>query len=156
MLSLGATTVAGLGAAVTLGACSSEEVAATASSAAGGAASAAGSVAAGAASQAASAAAGAAGGAVAKLTDVPVGGAVVKEIAGQPIVLARPEAGTVVAFSAKCPHQGCVVAPKNNKLVCPCHGSTFDLATGAVEQGPATTGLNTLTAAVSGDGITLG
>ena len=57
---------------------------------------------------------------------------------------------------ATCPHRGCVVAPAGAKLTCPCHGSTFDAATGAVEQGPATTGLKSLPATVSGDGVTLG
>lgn len=148
VLSLGAGTVAGLGAVVTLSACGSSDPAAAASSAAAGAASAA----AGGASQAASAAAGA----VVTLADIPVGGSVVKEIAGQKVVLAQPEAGRVVAFKATCPHQGCAVAPAGTKLKCPCHGSTFDGATGAVEQGPATTGLTSLPASISGDGVSLG
>ncbi|MBL8931278.1 MAG: Rieske (2Fe-2S) protein [Kineosporiaceae bacterium] len=156
VLTAGAGAVAGLGAVGALAACGSDDVAATASSAAGAAGSAAASAAAGAASGAASAAAGAAGAAVAKLTDIPVGGAVVKEIAGQKVVFVQPEAGKVVAFDARCPHQGCIVAPEGAKLKCPCHASTFDAATGAVEQGPATTGLKSLSATVSGDGITLG
>ena len=76
------------------------------------------------------------------LADVPVGGAVAaKDASGAPIVVAQPTAGRVVAFSAICTHMGCQVAPSGPRLDCPCHGSRFDAATGAVLQGPATTPL---------------
>ncbi|HEY3438744.1 MAG TPA: Rieske (2Fe-2S) protein [Actinotalea sp.] len=72
------------------------------------------------------------------VADVPVGGAVsAKDSAGQPIIVAQPTAGTVVAFSAICTHMGCVVEPKADKLVCPCHGSVFQAASGANLSGPA-------------------
>ena len=65
------------------------------------------------------------------LADVPVGGAVsAKDSDGQPIIVAQPTAGTVVAFSAVCTHLGCIVVPKADKLVCPCHGSIFQAASG--------------------------
>ncbi|MGH7486284.1 MAG: ubiquinol-cytochrome c reductase iron-sulfur subunit [bacterium] len=32
---------------------------------------------------------------------------------------------------------GCTVAPAGKEFVCPCHGSIYDAATGAVKQGPA-------------------
>ncbi len=72
------------------------------------------------------------------LADVPVGGAVAAVTAsGSKIVVSQPVAGTVVAFSAVCPHAGCTVAGDGKQLVCPCHGSLFDAATGAVLRGPA-------------------
>ncbi len=72
------------------------------------------------------------------LSDVPVGGAVPATTAsGAEIVVAQPEAGTVVAFSAVCTHAGCTVAPDGARLVCPCHQSVFSSATGAVVSGPA-------------------
>lgn len=76
------------------------------------------------------------------LSDVPVGGAAsALTAAGEKIVVAQPEAGTVVAFGAACPHAGCTVLPDGASLVCPCHGSLFDPATGAVTRGPAESGL---------------
>jgi Rieske Fe-S protein len=89
------------------------------------------------------------------LADIPVGGSVSVKVDGHPLVLAQPTAGKVVAFSAICTHQGCVVAAKGAEFDCPCHGSRFDAATGAVLSGPATTPLAPLTVTVSGDNVTI-
>ena len=78
----------------------------------------------------------AADGSLAKLADIPVGGALAATSDGDKILLVQATAGTVTAFSAICPHQGCTVGPGNGELDCPCHGSRFDL-TGAVITGPA-------------------
>ncbi|EYR63702.1 ferredoxin [Actinotalea ferrariae CF5-4] len=79
------------------------------------------------------------GGALTALADVPVGGAVlVTSASGLRVLVAQPAEGEVVAYSAVCTHQGCTVAPDGAELVCPCHGSVFDLATGDALQGPAT------------------
>lgn len=57
---------------------------------------------------------------------------------GQQSVLVRLENGELAAYSAVCTHQACVVAYKDGKLACPCHGSVFDPAKGAaVLNGPA-------------------
>ena len=78
------------------------------------------------------------GGALAKVADVPVGGAVAATGSdGKPVIVAQPTDGEVVAFSAICTHQGCTVAPADKILKCPCHGSTYDLATGTNTGGPA-------------------
>jgi Rieske Fe-S protein len=80
----------------------------------------------------------AAGPALIALADVPVGGAAAaKGPDGKPIIVAQPQAGTVVAFSAICTHQGCTVAPDGPRLKCPCHGSTFAIADGARVSGQA-------------------
>lgn len=71
------------------------------------------------------------------LDEVPVGGAVVVEDEGRPVVVAQPKAGEVVAFSAVCTHRGCTVGVQERILRCPCHGSTFDPATGDNTGGPA-------------------
>ncbi len=50
-------------------------------------------------------------------------------------------AGTLLAYSAVCPHAGCLVTgwlASANRLLCPCHGSEYDPAkAGAVVGGPA-------------------
>ena len=56
---------------------------------------------------------------------------------GAPILVTRT-GGHLVALSLQCTHEGCPVGstPANGVLVCPCHGSRFDLR-GNVLQGPA-------------------
>lgn len=93
------------------------------------------------------------GGDVAALADVPVGGSIDAEINGEPALIAQPTAGQVVAFSAICTHQQCVVAAAGGEFHCPCHGSKFDAATGDVIHGPALEPLSPIEVAVSGDRI---
>jgi cytochrome b6-f complex iron-sulfur subunit len=78
------------------------------------------------------------GEAIATTADIPVGGAIAATTAaGEPILLTQPADGEIHAFSSVCTHQGCTVEPGDGELACPCHGSVFDLATGAPVQGPA-------------------
>ena len=90
---------------------------------------------------------------VAALADVPVGGSIDATINGEPALIAQPTAGQVVAFSAVCTHQQCVVAAAGSEFDCPCHGSRFDAATGDVIKGPALKPLSAIPVAVSGDRI---
>ena len=101
-----------------------------------------------------SAAAGGAGAALANVSDIPVGGAVSATGAdGQPVIVSQPSAGKVVAFSAICTHAGCTVAPADKILECPCHGSTFDLATGENTAGPAPRPLPEIAVSVKGGSV---
>lgn len=76
-------------------------------------------------------------GALAQVSDVPEGGALaVKDADGTQVLLTQASAGTIVALSAICTHQGCTVTVDGGQLVCPCHGSVFDLS-GANVSGPA-------------------
>ena len=93
---------------------------------------------------------------VAALADIPVGGSIDATIGGEPVLISQPTAGTVVAFSAICTHQGCVVAAAGSQFECPCHGSVFDAATGAVEQGPAPSPLPQVAVTVDGDRVIAG
>ncbi|MGF1661756.1 MAG: ubiquinol-cytochrome c reductase iron-sulfur subunit [Kineosporiaceae bacterium] len=98
---------------------------------------------------------GGAGGSV-PLADVPVGEARVVDLAGRPVVVARPDESTVVAFSARCTHQGTTVEVSEGlELVCPNHGSEFRADDGSVLTGPATRPLEELTATIDGDTVTI-
>ncbi|MEV7354549.1 Rieske 2Fe-2S domain-containing protein [Kitasatospora sp. NPDC091276] len=90
---------------------------------------------------------------------VPVGGsAQVKDPAtGDAVYIVQPKAGQYCGLSAVCTHSGCAVdAPKNGQLYCPCHGSRFDAATGAVVNGPAVKPLPKYTVTQDGDKLNLG
>jgi Rieske Fe-S protein len=93
---------------------------------------------------------------VAKLSDIPVGGAIAVMLNGSQVIVSQPTAGEVVAFSAICTHQGCIVVPEKKGLNCPCHQSLFDTATGAVLQGPATDPLAEVTVTLDGDKVLAG
>ena len=73
---------------------------------------------------------------------------------GDPSIVIQPKAGKFVAFDAVCPHAGCTVGYDQSAavLLCPCHGSQFNATTGAVEVGPAATGLKPITIAEGGNG----
>jgi nitrite reductase/ring-hydroxylating ferredoxin subunit/uncharacterized membrane protein len=61
------------------------------------------------------------------------------------VVLARTAAG-YVAFDDRCPHKGGSLAGglmACGTVICPWHGSQFDVATGAVQAGPASDGIET-------------
>jgi cytochrome b6-f complex iron-sulfur subunit len=74
---------------------------------------------------------------LATLDSITVGEAVAAQLDGKPVLVSRPTASSAACFSAICTHQGCTVAPAGRHLQCPCHGSVYDAATGAVISGPA-------------------
>jgi len=88
-------------------------------------------------------------GALAKLSSVPVGGSAV--VGG--VVVFRSSSNRVVGHSPICTHQGCKVNAGGRTLECPCHGSAFDAATGAVKQGPAAAPLPGVGLVIKGDYI---
>jgi Rieske Fe-S protein len=92
---------------------------------------------------------------VVPLSGVPVGGTYEVSLDGRRVLISQPTAGTVVAFDARCTHQGCTVRATEEGLVCPCHGSAFDPATGAAVHGPATEPLAPVGVAVRGTDVVL-
>ena len=89
------------------------------------------------------------------VVQVPVeGGFIVEE---PPVVVVQPAEGDIKAFSAVCPHQGCLMSSvEANEIFCPCHGSLFSAEDGSVLAGPATTGLPAVTVRVQDDTVFLG
>jgi Rieske Fe-S protein len=83
-----------------------------------------------------------------------IGGSVTGHSAGVPfpLVVLRASASQMLAFDARCPHLGCAVSGAQQLLICPCHGSLFDLD-GAVKLGPAEQSLTKLQ--VTFDGTTV-
>ena len=85
--------------------------------------------------------------------DVPDGGGLV--LGDQRVVLVR-SGDEVRAFSSTCTHQGCTVdGVSDGVITCPCHGSTFDAATGDVVTGPATRPLDPVQVDVADGVVTL-
>jgi thiosulfate dehydrogenase [quinone] large subunit len=88
--------------------------------------------------------------------DVPVGGAASFTDPAQqvPALVVQVTRGQFRAFSAVCPHAGCTVQfdGTNDVFACPCHGSIFNTTTGAVLQGPATTGLSPIPVSLGPNG----
>jgi len=88
--------------------------------------------------------------------DVPVGGAAGfrDPRTGDPSIVIQPAAGKFLAFDAVCPHAGCTVQYDRPAalFICPCHNSRFNAATGAVEAGPAPTGLTPIPVTKGGNG----
>jgi Rieske Fe-S protein len=78
--------------------------------------------------------------AVARLDDVPVGGAVPFHYPRpeDPCLLIRLDERTIRAYGQKCTHLSCAVVPEveHGRLACPCHNGSFDLATGVPTAGP--------------------
>jgi Rieske Fe-S protein len=73
---------------------------------------------------------------LATVDDIPDGGGIV--LTDDKLVLTR-DGDDVRCFTAVCTHQGCLVASvQDGQIRCPCHGSAYDAATGAVVHGPAT------------------
>lgn len=133
--------IAGAGvAAVTLAACSGGGNSSAASAAPSAAASAVGAAAAG-------------SGEIAKVTDVPVGSVFAfQDPQGGPAFLLQPTAGTFLAYSGICTHNGCTVGYDEGaaEFACPCHGARFEVATGEPVQGPAQRPLTAIAVTESG------
>ena len=107
----------------------------------------------------ASSASGASGGgsaanALTSTSKVPVGGGEI--ITASKVVVTQPTAGEFKAFSAICTHMGCLVNQVSNGTIdCPCHGSQYNITTGAVVAGPAPKPLPSMSIKVSGSSIFL-
>lgn len=88
------------------------------------------------------------------VSEVPIGGAAFYPDTST--IVTQPKAGVLKAFDMTCPHQqNPVRTVEDGQLVCPSHGSHFDLTTGARLSGPAEQGLTAKTVTVTGDTFTV-
>jgi len=76
---------------------------------------------------------------VGTLKDVVTGTMRVFDVGGTKVTVANAGGG-LYAFDDTCTHRGCSLAKgklDGTTVTCPCHGSQFDVTTGAVVRGPA-------------------
>jgi thiosulfate dehydrogenase [quinone] large subunit len=94
---------------------------------------------------------------IASVSDVPVGSAFqfTDPSTGTPAYLMQPAAGTFIAYSAVCTHEGCIVNEhaSSGTFNCPCHGAVFDSNTGAHLKGPGKGGLAKINVTASGNDL---
>jgi 3-phenylpropionate/trans-cinnamate dioxygenase ferredoxin subunit len=72
-------------------------------------------------------------------SDISDGAMTAFEVGGVKIAVANV-GGTLYAFGNTCTHRQCPLAKgelEDTTVTCPCHGSQFDVTTGAVLRGPA-------------------
>lgn len=81
-------------------------------------------------------------------TEVPVGSAVILDR----VIIAQPNEGEFVAYSASCPHQFQKITQVQGDTVrCTAHGSIFSIADGEVLGGPAMRGMREISLREEGD-----
>jgi len=73
------------------------------------------------------------------------------------VIIVRSSATVFDALSATCTHAGCTVGydSRANIILCPCHGGTYNPATGAVTGGPPPSALTKYTATLAGNILTV-
>lgn len=92
---------------------------------------------------------------VAKLGDIDKGELAKFDVEGTAIAVAEVD-GSFFAFSDVCTHAQCSLAEgelEGTTVECPCHGSQFDVTTGAVRNPPATEPVTSYAVRVEGDAI---
>ena len=90
---------------------------------------------------------------VGKADDIAEGDATAFDVNGEQIAVSRVE-GKLHAFSDICTHRQCNLSLggeiEGTTIECECHGSVFDMGSGAVIQGPATEPIATFGVAEDG------
>jgi 3-phenylpropionate/trans-cinnamate dioxygenase ferredoxin subunit len=77
------------------------------------------------------------------------------DVRGTQIAVANVD-GTFYAFDDTCTHMACSLAGgdlEQSTVICPCHGSEFDVTSGAVLQGPAREPVETYETRVEGGDV---
>jgi Rieske Fe-S protein len=75
---------------------------------------------------------------------------------GTDAILFKTKDEKVYALSRICTHEGCSVNfdLAQNKLICPCHGATYEALDGNVVSGPTQRNLKKINVKIDGDNIT--
>ena len=73
------------------------------------------------------------------------------------LIVVRAGNTTFDALSATCTHAGCTVGydTRSAAIICPCHGGTYNVSTGAVISGPPPSALTKYTVTQSGNILTV-
>jgi cytochrome b6-f complex iron-sulfur subunit len=92
---------------------------------------------------------------VGTVNDFPVGQGKVVAVNDRPVIIVNLEQNGLKAYSAICPHLGCIVEwdQGRNFILCPCHDGRFNGLNGAVISGPPPSGLPELDLAVENDTV---
>lgn len=77
---------------------------------------------------------------------------IIPEGEDEPLYVLRLGDGEFTTLSPICTHRGCTVEIEGARLVCPCHGSTYDRS-GRVLQGPAPRALTEYRTELSSGGV---
>jgi len=76
----------------------------------------------------------------ASASNLAPGGKLGVTVNGKPVLIVNV-GGSIYAIGGKCTHMGCMLVDgtvTGERIQCVCHGSVFELKTGAVYHGPAT------------------
>jgi nitrite reductase/ring-hydroxylating ferredoxin subunit len=91
-----------------------------------------------------------------KASAIPMGGVAAFDVRGTRVAVANVD-GTYYAFDDACTHEQCSLAEEGEltgtTLTCTCHGSQFDVRTGAVLAPPATIPVKVYPTKVEGDAL---
>ena len=69
-----------------------------------------------------------------------------------PLIVLVDAEGKHTVVSSECTHKGCTVEAQRDRIVCPCHGSTYDRK-GEVLRGPAQRPLRRYQSQLTSDGV---
>ena len=92
---------------------------------------------------------------IGNVKDVAAGQMRAFDVAGTKVDVANAD-GHLYALENTCTHRGCSLASgklEGTTVTCPCHGSQFDVTSGAVLRGPATQPVRSRSVQIAGEDL---
>ena len=92
---------------------------------------------------------------IGNVKDVATGQIRAFDVAGMKVDVANAD-GHLYALEDTCTHRGCSLASgklDGTTVTCPCHGSQFDVTSGAVIRGPATRPVRSRSVQIAGEDV---